>query len=1275
MGERQVRQTWISHKLKYFSERNEIFCLDGLIDMKRHFIFYPMKTDTILKCSHRESALHGRGHSFSTKFKKLSLNASLFFLSGVPMSDSEELSEFEPYECLDDLAADLERYTRAQKNDDRRPVIQRCHSDFEREGRGNRFGSFGSSDEKDLRGKIAIQIRPKHSREGAIPVCKPEMKKIPFQVPTIEERLSKFSTGRSVGAPLSGKPQHVVNSPPLAHRSPPRVEGDIEIVELNRKQRFRLASDTFKTKRETEEVANSSERKLSLISDNLGLQVVGQSRSVAYKHRESSLSDHNRDDSGDARKENVKSISRRPKMQSSDGGEFQVRRKSSLGRKNASPAVDSQQKHSRFGVTEREEGGKQTQSWTEQRDDPEKINEQIRDRSKPLSHYGYKKPDLRLSSSTKVAAIINQSQAASQAQASSTTKQQLTSANTQLPPREKSRSVLGASHFTPQHQRSQSLGDPRNTGIRPTSSSLFTHRDSGKSTTDAAGKNPGKDLVNQSLSSSVGVYSSSSHKELKQQRAQTIIGQTFDEIRNNKSNSHSGYLSRKSTGSSVRDGANSEIAKISEQLNTDRSTHNLQKVIKPGVNYTSSQVHGNISSIASQNTAQSLVKSLSLSSRLRKSNSGFVESQKSRPNDVSERGKFVEKNNNTVWITDSGDSGSSEEDRTIETDSSTTCSLIDERRRRRLVKRTKKRSQSNRKSQISQILSREVSAIESQTSDDAASRASVDDSLTDVLSPEESQGKISSSESYKRARQIFETNKLEPQRAASNSGYTARKTELVEPNEIVPKYASIDEQNPPFAPEEDNAAMSTVHSSLTSFSNVSRESRNGRDPFKNPRKHSQGTFSAVAKVSKITIPSLQLKSFPAPNRNRHTSDTESYMGHSKMVADPFGLGRRSFRDNNLGFSDGEHELTARLEKSEEYYEEQAVDDQAMYDRRCYTLPRNIGRKKMKENPFQLTLPTKKSRELLSDSQFNSQSSLEDLIMSPTPFSPKDLSPNKIQSRSAGNIGVDQSMLQSDSSPLQLSRKFESSFGSPTNVVESPVFLEKESVVCANDKPVFSPIEKSKEGGKTTPSSAKLSSPFFPLLIAPPDNFKDSPDEKVPEEELVIEKEVSTVESSNFPVTRPSSAPLVKSGIPNETSSPSIERRRGMHVSIPETKDLEKSHERDGSPRRRPSYLQAQFSESMFWTAAPSDKQNVLSAQSRSEENMPMPEVRESHSEDVAPEVKETGEQKKKRGRPRIPATLGPLKSVFDDVEPAISPDKEASSPGMFQFFVYWLLFV
>ena len=1177
------------------------------------------------------------------------------------MSDSEELSEFEPYECLDDLAADLERYTSAQQYDDQRPGgNKRTHSAIHGEGRRNRFGSV---DEKDPGGKIAIQIRPKQSKGRTIPVLKPDMKKIPFQVPTIEERLAKFSTGRAVGAPLYGKPQQVVKSPPLAHRSPPRNEDDIEVVELNRKQRFRLASDAFKTKRETEEVANNAERKLSLISDNLGLQVVGQSRSVEYKNRESSLTDHNRDESGEVSKENVKSISRRPIMQSTDGGEFQVRRKSSLGRKNASPAVDSQHKHSRFGVTEREEGGKQTQSWTEQHDDPEKINEQIRDRSKPLSHYGYKRPDLRLSSSTKVAAIINQSQAASQAQASSTTKQQLTGANTQLPPREKSRSVLGASYFTPQHQRSQSLGDPRNTGIRPTSTSLFTQRDSGKSTTDAAGKNPGKDLVSQSLGSSVGIYSSPSHKELKQ-RTQTIAGQSLDEIRNNKSNLHSEYLSRKSTGSSVRDGTNSEIGKISEQLNTDRSTHNLQKVIKPGVNYTSSQVHGNISSIAAQNTAPTYAKSPSLSSRSRKSNLGFVESQKSRPTDVSERGKCVEKNNNTVWITDSGDSGSSEEERTIETDSSTTCSLIDERRRRRLVKRTKKRSQSNRKSQISQILSREVSAIESQASDDAASRASVDDNLTDVLSPEESQSKISSSESYKRARQIFETKKLEPQRAATSSGYTARKTELGQPNEIAPKYSSIVEQNPPLTQEEDNVAMSTVHSSLTSFSNVNTESRNGRDPFKNPRKHSQGTFSAVAKVSKITIPSLQLKSFPAPNRNRHTSDTESYMGHSKMVADPFGFGRRSFRDNNLGFSDGEHELTARLERSEEYCDEQALDDQAMYDRRCYTLPRNIGRKKMKENPFQLTLPTKKSRELLSDSQFNSQSSLEDLTMSPTPFSPKDLSPNKIQSRSAGNIGVDQSMLQGDSSPLQLNTKFGSSFGSPTSVVESPVFLEKENVVCANDQPVFSPIEKNKDGGKTTPSSVKLSSPFFPLLIAPPDNFKDSPDEKVPEDDLVIEKEVSTVENSNFPVTRAPPAPLVNSGIANETSSQSLERRRGMHVPIPETKALEKSHERDGSPRRRPSYLQAQFSESMFWSAAPTNNQNVFSAQSRSEENIPMTEVRESHSEDAAPEVKETGEQKKKRGRPRIPPTLGPLKSAFDDVEPAVSLEKEVPSPGV-----------
>ena len=260
------------------------------------------------------------------------------------------------------------------------------------------------------------------------------------------------------------------------------------------------------------------------------------------------------------------------------------------------------------------------------------------------------------------------------------------------------------------------------------------------------------------------------------------------------------------------------------------------------------------------------------------------------------------------------------------------------------------------------------------------------------------------------------------------------------------------------------------------------------------------------------------------------------------------------------------------------------------------------------------------------------------------------------------------MLQGDSSPLHLNTKFENSFGSPTHVVESPIFLEKENVVCTNEKPVFSPIEKSKDSGKTTPSSAKLSSPFFPLLIAPPDNFKDSPDEKMPEEELIIEKEVSTVESSNFPVTRASSAPLVNSGIVNETSSPSIERRRGMHVSIPETKTSEKTHERDGSPRRRPSYLQAQFSESMFWSAEPNDNQNVFSsAQSRSAEDVQVAEVKESHSEDVVPEIKETGEQKKKRGRPRIPPTLGPLKSSFDDVEPAVSPDKEVSSPGKFHF--------
>lgn len=1178
------------------------------------------------------------------------------------MSDSE-LSEFEPYDCLDDLAADLERYTQSQLNDEvNSGWHDRNSGSSDIDWRGPQIKGF--SDERDLRGKIAIQIRPKNLTDGGIPISKSDLKKMPFRAPSIEERMAKFNS--SLPSDLTIQNRSIVSdqsTPPVRGLSLTE-EDDMEKIELNRKQRFKLVSDTLMATDKNEEISNNAARKSSFTSDNLGLHVVGQSRSGVHKNHESSLSDHKKDERFDVSRENVKPPSlRRTKMQSVDGGGgFPVRRKLSQGRKSLSPAVECQQQHSRFGTTELLEGGKQTQSWIKHEDDHvghRTSGDQVVDRTKNLAYCSFsKKSDLRLASSGKVAAVIREG---IQGRGSHSVAQRLTGVSTQLS-REKVLSAKGGIYFPSQFARSQSFGEDH--AIINNLTSGYLQRELKNNSTDA-GKSPANEPSIQIERVNSGIYSP-------QQKQRPGIPNEECGVEVCAKNS---VIKSRKNDRIVEDIVRNGGSKAQEQLRNDRSTHKLQRADNPGVIYASSKTHGSIS----QSTENNSIKSQTSASRVRKNSLGLLEPRKIVSSSGSDRGKLVEKNNNTVWNTDSA-SGSSEEERTIETDSSTTSSVIDERRRRRLVKRSKRRGLNTRKSQISQLLGREISAIESQTSDDGTSRASVDENLTDILSPDESIGKISSRESYKRARQIFEKNKApEPQRIIQKNSFIGRAEEikgLTEEN--VTAHSKLKEQRPPFTRTENHTAMSTVHTNRST--NVGIETRNAREALKQHRKNSGGTFSGVAKISKITIPSLQLRNFNATGRARYTSDTESYATHSKILSDPFGLGRRSFRDNNLGFSDGEHELTARLERNEEVFEDQAYDDHVLgLDRRCYTLPRNIGRKKMKESPFQLNLPGRKLREVI-DVQCNSQSSIEDVSIKSFPLTMKDLSPGRIQSRSAGNIGFDpmtsygtvpsHSYEQCSDNTPHINNSFENSHSAE---MKSGTFTQEKDKDCTNSPASFSSADKKDAApGVTSPMDTSVQSPFLVELLAPPDNFKDSPDEKV-SEELIEGKVEEAVESSALIEKETTPFSLISHNIANETRKTS-EKVRGRPPVI-ESDVAEKSHERAGSPRRRPSYVKAQFTDSILWTESGLANEEEEGG-SKAEDNSAVMLVEETPPlVNLASDERETVDQKKKRSRPRIPPTLGPVKPIYDDILSATSPVDEPSTPGnvfhMYFFMCLW----
>ena len=752
------------------------------------------------------------------------------------MSDSES-SEFEPYESFDDFAADLERFTQSQiesynNNND----LKWRNSDTSQVGR---YRKMGVKDDTD-RGKIAIQIKPKHSNALTGHVDRSEVNKFPMRSTSIEERLAKFSSTET-----SPEFQVAPNIPSIRAKSLQKGAGeDVETVELYRRQRFRIASDAFKMTQAKDEESNKLIRQNSFSSDSpvlaSELRRVSQTRPVViHKSHETSLIDHTKDEtrSRDFSKEINKSSSpRRPMMPSEEQEQFSLRRKSSQAKKSLSPVIDyqgPQQALNRFGMSDRKNAAKQTQQWSEQdeTDEPvqQKSNSLIRERVKILSTFGTKQPDTDLAGSSR----ITENSSAIQATRENSSSNSFSSS--------KLHQLTGAiSSF----QREKPQQGPRG-----------------------------------------GIYFPSKLR---------------------------GFKSEDTDRNITRASPNTDFKFCQVEISSDKKVHK---------------------------------------------NPGIVHAEKLRPTSSANRGVVVE-NNNIVWVTDSA-TGSSDEERYIETDSSTTtCNVIDERRRRRLVKRSKKRGQANRKSQLSQFVGREVTAIESQTSDDGASRASpsINQEIEDVISEEdEEEEELSPKESYKRARQIFEIQKpgpkstgLEPKpllRTVPNVGKTGY--EITEVNKLVE--SGLPSKDNSCSTSEKVLVMSTMHSSLTSFSAVDLENRNVPESFKRTKKvrGRGGAFSAVAKVSKITIPSLQMRSFNPPGKYRHNSDTESYVGQSKILSDPFNLGRSRFRDNNQGFSDGEHELTARLEKNEELLNDAETNSNSFdYGRRCYTLPRNMGGKKI-----------------------------------------------------------------------------------------------------------------------------------------------------------------------------------------------------------------------------------------------------------------------------------------------------------------------------------------
>ncbi len=641
--------------------------------------------------------------------------------------------------------------------------------------------------------------------------------------------------------------------------------------------------------------------------------------------------------------------------------------------------------------------------------------------------------------------------------------------------------------------------------------------------------------------------------------------------------------------------------------------------------------------------------------------------------------RVVEKNNNIVWITTTDSATcSSDEDPFIETDSSTTtsCSVIDERRRRRLVKRTKKRGQANRKSQLSQFIGREVSAIESQTSDDGASRASpsVNESIEDVISPDEDIAEISPKASYQRARQIFEKQTSVPEPNSLHKSVPKVQKTGYETATVVTETGLKSINTPASSLPSKNPEMASFHSSLVSLTSMDLETRNLSEGLRRERKGPGSTFSGLAKVSKITIPSLQMRNLNPPGKYRHNSDTESYAGQSKILSDPFILGRSRFRDNNQGFSDGEHELTSRLEKNEEFANEMEADSNFDLGRRCYTLPRNIGRKKMKENPFQLNFKGKSKGKDYLDLQSNSQSSMdEDANSKVLSFlSAKDTASSNIQSRSTSCIGNEGSNLQNgtpnegfitaDSQSGTESSSTITNFSISTNI---PTISSEQEKLTKNIDIINGDTAREAVAIASPIPSSQPSSPYYQDLIAPPDNFKDFPNYK----QLMMERELAVTGSNKMESDLIFNPELLAESLKNNNISKEnnaqVELTRGRQVIYHEKQE---DHDRGESPRRRPSYLKAQFTDNLFWPESPGKDLVAKGDDGKPSFDMPkMPEEDEQsfvNSPSSPSDDKDTLGQKKKRSRPRIPSSLEPIKSIDEDLLLATSISSETKSSGI-----------
>ena len=626
----------------------------------------------------------------------------------------------------------------------------------------------------------------------------------------------------------------------------------------------------------------------------------------------------------------------------------------------------------------------------------------------------------------------------------------------------------------------------------------------------------------------------------------------------------------------------------------------------------------------------------------------------------------TERNNNNVhWATDST-SGSSEEDHIIDTDSSA-CNVIDERRRRRLVKRAKKRQSRGKKeedrlqSQVSRFVEREIPHADSQASesgDDNLSRTSsieVADVLSeDLMSPDEEKTKTKVKENYRanyrKAKQVFETNAPPPEHQIGPSSDGVNISSNPENSPVFARNRLANNiDNVPVPAKKSTGSkpckenVMSQHNSLTSFSAFEMEAKNAKSKqqFNQIAKlGGSGSFTSVNKVAKITIPSFnsRLRSFSLGKKNIH-SDTESYT--SRIITSPFTTPSRKFRDMDERYSDGEHELTSRLEKAEQGFESDQGDWQ--FDlRRCNTLPRNMARdiaKNMQENPFQLSLPSrirKEHTELLS----NSQGTIENKVnLSSSPFTLSNPPNLKIQSKSTGSIEVnrdefDKEIIQPKMKEEELSVESASTLtiedskesSGVTGVSKSSNTLESNQDLAMTYDEIGDEILRIANlvgsDRAFSPTIDNFSPNFEPVvpIIAPPDNFKDTPDVPL---------------SSTSP-------PEKRESISEEQKSSPRSQRRGRPPPLPSQNSFELEIERDraDSPRRRPSYVIAQSSD--LSVLPDFEKGDVIA---ESEESL--------ISERTEGVGGMTGEQKDKRvsigkrSRPRIPSVLDPLKAEDD----------------------------